>query len=432
METDFMNTEYKVQPPETSGRWKLALKILLPVLIIVVGAAGAYQISRSGPEAQRKKPEKPLSMVQVMSLRAASERIVVPAMGSVIPARELQLRSRVSGHVVAVHPEFTEGGIVKAGEEMIRLDPEDYRLAMEKQQAQVVNARYALKLEMGQQAVAKREWQVVNAGKPMDDLADSMDKELALRKPHLEKAQADLSSAEADLKQAQLNLERTRVVAPFNAVILSKNVEKGSQVSTQDELAQLVGTDEFRVQVSIPVDELKWITVPRKAGEPGAAARIFYGNNSGAVRERTGQVIRLLGDLETEGRMARLLVAVKDPMDLNTSANVKMPLLIGQYVRVEIDGRRIEPAFSIPRSALREDSSVWIAANDETLHIRSVNVIWRDEATVLVTDGLNDGEQLIVSDLSSPVEGMKIRVAGKLMADSEPITDNKSQITNNK
>jgi len=404
-----MNTENNVEMMEKTSRWKLVLKILLPLLVLAVGAAGAYQMSRTGPEAQRKKPEKPLPIVQIMRLQASSERVVVPAMGSVIPAMELQLRSRVSGHVVSVHPEFTEGGIVKAGEEMVLLDPEDYRLAVEKQQTRVVNARYALQLEMGQQSVAKREWQIVNAGKPVDGPVNGMDKALALRKPHLENAQADLASAEADLKQARLNLDRTRVIAPFNAVILTKNVAKGSQVSTQDELAHLVGTDEFRVQVSIPVDALKWIAVPRKAGEPGAVARVFYGNNSGAVSERVGQVIRLLGELETEGRMARILVAVKDPLALNVSGEQKPPLFIGQYVRVEIDGVYLKEVFSIPRSALRDDSRIWIAGSDGTLHIRPVDTIWRDEHRVIVKDGLQEAENLIISDIAAPVEGMPIR-----------------------
>jgi len=390
-----------------TNRWKLVLKIALPLLILAIGAAGAYQVSRTGPEARRKKPKKPLPLVNVVRLHSTTEQVVVSAMGTVIPSRELQLRARVAGQVIAVHREFTEGGIVNSGEELVRLDPVDYRLAVEKQKTRVVNARYALKLEMGQQAVAEREWQLVNGKKP----ANPLDEELALRKPHLEKARADLASAEADLKQARLDLSRTRVYAPFNAVVLSKRVETGSQVSTQDELAQLAGTDEFRIEISVPMDDLKWIVIPSGAGEPGSSVRIFYGNNTEMLCERTGRVIRLLGELETEGRMVRILAAVKDPLDINASTGQKHPLLIGQYVRVEIEGDRLNQVFSIPRTALRNYSFVWIAGSDGKLHIRSVEIVRRGEETVLVKDGLADGERLIVSDLPAPVEGMQVMVA---------------------
>jgi multidrug efflux pump subunit AcrA (membrane-fusion protein) len=174
----------------------------------------------------------------------------------------------------------------------------------------VTDAEYNLKLELGHQEVAKREWMLLNGGKP----AKSSDVDLALRKPHLDKAKADLEAAKAELKQANLNLARTRIRAPFNAIVRTHNVEMGSQVSIQDPLAELVCTDEYWIKVSIPVDRLKWISTPRNATESGSAVRIYYRNGF----ERTGTVIKLFGDLETEGRMARILVSVEDPLSLES------------------------------------------------------------------------------------------------------------------
>ena len=82
------------------------------------------------------------------------------------------------------------------------MDARDYELAVTQKQSQVVNADYNLKLELGHQEVAKREWSLLNGSKP----AKSSDLELALRKPHLDKAKADLAAAKAELKQAKINL----------------------------------------------------------------------------------------------------------------------------------------------------------------------------------------------------------------------------------
>jgi multidrug efflux pump subunit AcrA (membrane-fusion protein) len=169
----------------------------------------------------------------------------------------------------------------------------------------------------------------LNSGKP----ADPADVELALRKPHLAKAQSDLAAAQAELDQAKLSLSRTDITAPFNSVVRDKFVEIGSQMSTQDALAELVGTDEYWIRVSLPVDRLRWIRIPSNRSETGALATIHYRGH-----QRTGRVIRLLGDLEAQGRMARILVSVKDPLGRKGTQPDTMPLLIGEYVRVEIQG----------------------------------------------------------------------------------------------
>jgi multidrug efflux pump subunit AcrA (membrane-fusion protein) len=109
--------------------------------------------------------------------------------------------------------------------------------------------------------------------------------------------------------------------------------------------------------------------------------------------------------------MARVLLEVKDPLGLNLSEKKHPPLLIGEYVRMEIEGRQLKNVFRIPRTALRDNAQIWLVSNGGKLEIRTVETLWRDEQSVLLTDGLQPGEQLIVSDLSKPVDGMPLQVA---------------------
>jgi multidrug efflux pump subunit AcrA (membrane-fusion protein) len=262
---------------------------------------------------------------------------------------------------------------------------------------------------MGFQEVAQREWSLLNAGQP----ADPADEELALRKPHLAKARSDLAAARAELEQAKLNLSRTDIKVPFNALVKTKYVEIGSQVSTQDALAELVGTDEYWVRVSLPVDRLRWIRIPKKRSETGAPATVHYRGH-----RRSGHVIRLLGDLEPQGRMARILISIKDPLGTGGQAPDQAPLLIGEYVRVEIQGHRLPNVYRLPRTALRDNSTIWLVASDGTLQIKSVDTVWRDEQSVLIDDQIDPGDRLVISDLAAPVDGMPVEVA-----DSGPSTD---------
>jgi hypothetical protein len=153
------------------------------------------------------------------------------------------------------------------------------------------------------------------------------------------------------------------------------------------------------------MERLAWIRIPRAGDDPGPGVRILYRNGF----QRQGNVIKLLGDLATEGRMARVLVAVEDPLDLQSSANGQPSLLLGEYVRVEIEGRMLENVYRIPRSALRDAANLWLVDAENRLEIRPVQTVWRDTETVLLKEGLEPGDRLIISDLSKPVAGMPVK-----------------------
>ena len=388
--------------PNSARSPRPIIRIVLSLVILAVGIATASYLKNSAPRTKKQPPVKLNPTVQIQKVKPSSFQIIVTAMGTVVPAREVVLKSRVSGEIVEIHPEFTEGGFLKKDMKILQIDPQDYELALARKRSTVTDAEYALKLELGHQTVAKREWELLNQGKPAQD----MEKELALRQPHLNKVRADLSAAEAELKAAMLDLERTHITVPFNTMVRSKSVDRGSQVTPQEPLAELVGTDAYRIQASLPVDRLEWIDVPVQTGDPGSKARIIYGQG----HECSGTVIRLMGDLATEGRMARILVEVADPLGLKASNKDRAPLLIGEYVRVKILGRKLDNVFQIPRTAFKDNSSIWIAGENQTLEIRKVRPVWRDADVVLLQDGLKPGEQLIVSDLPAPVQGMSVRV----------------------
>ena len=394
---------HKDDVPHRRRRW--VINIVLSIALITAGIAGATYISKTAPKARKRPPVRPLPMVQVIKVHPEEERILVPAMGTVIPAREIVLESRVAGEIVSIHPEFTVGGYLKKGSEILQIDPQDYRLALTLAKARVKDAESKLKILQAEAAAAKDEWQEINrnrAGKK-----NSEPSPLLIKKPQLTAAQAMLVAEKADVKKAGLDLSRTKISTPFNAMVRAKQVDIGSQVSGQDPLAELVGTDEYWIQASLPVDRLSWIKIPLNSGETGSKVRIFYRNGV----ERSGTVIKLRGELEAEGRMARVLVEIKDPLGLKITGKKHPPLLIGEYVRMEIEGRQMKNVYRIPRTALRDNTRIWLVSDENTLEIRTIETLWREAETVLITEGLQPGEQLIISDLPKPVNGMSLQMA---------------------
>jgi len=378
------------------------MRLVICLLLIGAGIVGARFLIATKPKVNRRPPERMAPLVRTAVLQPENYTFSIPAMGTVIPSRETGLEVPVSGEVIYVHSEFTEGGMFAQGTKILQVDPKDYELAVQQKRRALADAEYSLKLEQGHQDVARQEWSLLYG----DKVVNKGESDLALRKPHLEKVQAEIAAAKAELEQAEINLNRTTLTAPFNALVLKSYVELGSQVSSQKRLADLVGTDTYWVQVSLPVDRLRWVQVPNGDQGAGSEVDIFYR----ADNVKTGRVARLLPDLSKEGRMARLLIEVADPLDLQAKDEKQPMLLIGEFVRVSIEGEELHNVYRVPRSALRNDREVWIVDEESKLAIRPVKTIWRDQDTVVVQDGFKPGEALVISDIPAPVAGMDLRV----------------------
>ncbi len=385
--------------PKMVGRNILRLVICL--VLIAAGIAGARFLIATKPKANKRPPVKMEPLVRTETMQPENYTLKIPARGTVIPAREISLEAQLAGEVIYIHSEFTEGGMLAEGTKILQINPRDYELAILQKQRALSDAEYALKLEQGHQDVARKEWDLLYG----DQKISEVESELALRKPHLKKVQVEITAARAELEQAEINLQRTTLKAPFNGLVLNRYVDLGSQVTSQERLADLVGTDVFRIQVSLPLERLQWIQIPNGRDQSGSEVTIIHQQNN--IRE--GRVARLLPDLSKEGRMARLLIDVNDPLDLQAKEKKKPTLLIGEYVRVLIESEELLNVFKIPRSALHNDSEVWLVDEESRLAIRSVKIIWRDEDSVLIRDGFKPGELLVVSDLAAPVDGMALR-----------------------
>ncbi|WP_272701327.1 efflux RND transporter periplasmic adaptor subunit [Desulfovibrio sp. Fe33] len=396
-------------------------KALVPLAILAAGAMGAYATVVSAPKAAKMPPQVIRPSVEILKAVRKNHQVVVDVMGTVTAARMIGLQSQVAGKIVAVSGEFVPGGYFEAGQEMLTIEPKDYELAVREVEAEVAEAEYNLKVEQGYQNVSAREWDLLQeAGR-----ATEAEAELALRKPHLAKAKADLRAARAKLELARMDLSRTRVTAPFAAKVESRSVDLGAAVAVHGDLASLVGTDEFWIQVSVPVDRLGWINFPSEGGSEGSNARIISVGAAGeSVRE--GRVVRLLPALEDEGRMARVLIAVKDPLNLKGEPGVS-PLLLGSYVSVKIEGDVLEGMFAIPRIAFRDNSRVWILSADDTLDIRTLTPVWRDEESIVVREGLAPGDRIVISDLAAPVQGMSLHAVN---GDEETATQGAGEADN--
>ena len=375
---------------------RVVFKTVLFFALIALGAALFFHFVQNRPEVkkQRKRNVQPV-YVETRPIGKSDVTLTVDAMGTVSPKREINLRPSVSGTVTRVGKHFYPGGIVRKGDLLVTIEDKDYRIAVKKAQSALQQAKADLEQERGQQESARKELQYYEKS-GMDRVTD---KALVLRKPQLDKAEAQVIAAEADLEQAKVNLSRTRIKAPFNAIITKTSVNLGSYVSSQQELAILQGTDTYWITASVPPDKLD--ALKRLDSGPAKAVITSQTRNfqwTGRVKGSTGRTLE-------KSRMAEVLVAVDDPLGLETEAPA---LLSDEYVTLELLASERRNVIAVERKHVRDNRSVWILKNGR-LDIRRIDPFWENREAVLIDKGLSAGEHLITSDISIPVQGMPLK-----------------------
>lgn len=402
------------------------------VLVVVVFAAALVMmkmIRGMRPEVAPAKVERRITPVVVLRAQPTSHPVTIRGLGEVKPVHRLTLQAEVNGRVVERSDALTPGGLLHRGDPLIRIDARDQAVLVASQKAALEQATVALADERGRKAVAEYEWEGRH-----DNLTENA-REFALRNVHVRSAEASLNAAREQFGRARRDLGRTMVRAPFDAMVTDAVVELGQVISPQTGLATLVAIDRYWVELAVPVSQLVHLEIPgvNVTGQRGSPAKIVHDAGAGVAIEREGYVERLLGQVDTRGRMARLLVAVEDPLgtglygkaapegDAEVKPKERLPLLLGSSVRVELQGHPLTETTEIPRVALVDESKVWLVAGDR-LTLRQIEVVWRTATSVLVR-GLSPTDAVVTTPLATPTEGMQVtieRESPALIANATP------------
>lgn len=375
---------------------KRILQLIVSVLILLGGVVGLYALKASKPAQEKRVTKTTAPAVQVMTATVGPHIVKIEGQGTVRPLRNAQLVAQVSGKILYTSPALVNGGAFQTGEELLRIDPIDYELAVTLAAARVgdAEAEYALAQEESDAAV--QEWRELNPGVDPP--------KMVARMPQLSAALAKLEAEKADFRKARLQLERTRLKAPFDGVVSEEMVDIGQYVTPGQQVATLYGTEAAEIVVPLESEHLQWFHVPGFTGGegPGASAIVRVAI-AGQAREWPGRVMRAEGRIDERTRLINVVVRVDKPYAR------RPPLAAGLFATVEIEGRQLDAAALLPRAALHAGDQVWVVDDSQRLRFRVVNVARRSKAGVLIDQGLAGGERVIVSKLKAVTDGMTVR-----------------------
>ncbi|NQZ90536.1 MAG: efflux RND transporter periplasmic adaptor subunit [Colwellia sp.] len=389
-------------------------QIIVPIAILAAGILLfiGFSSMKKPPEEKAEVDNTPI--VAVEEIHVAPMNLTVNSYGVVKPKYETELVAQISGEVVELAEVFVRGGFVEKNQLLARIDPNDYQAALIEAEATIASARAALEKERAQGQVAEREWKRIT---------DSSPTELSLRKPQLAQELARVKSAQASVLRAKRNLERTEIRAPYDAMIESRMVGLGSFVSTGSKVGKLLGTDIAEIRLPIADNQLQFLA------EQGENAQVnLIGTYAGKRVIWPAKIARSEGVVDNKSRMSYLVAEVKDPYGLNNASHESesKPIRFGSYVTAEILGVSLESATVLPRY-LVDNSRVAILDADSKLQYVDITIARQEGSNVIVTSGLHEGDQLIVSALDYPLDGMKLSLQSSETTEGEETNQDASE-----
>ena len=383
----------------------------LPIIILLAAVVVMVVLIMNKPKPDIKEVNEKAFLVDVMPIAITDITYTVRSQGSVVPKVQSALTSQVSGIIESVSDVFVTGGMFNAGDILVTLEQSDRKTELKLAQAELARAQAAYELELARGKVAEEEWRSVGR-------SASATPELGLRKPQLDSEKANLQAAQANLERAKRNLDRTVIRAPYNGMILQKNVDIGQFVNTGMVLAQLASTDVAEVRLPLTDNDLAYLNLASsKVGNV-----MLRANVGGRLTQWPARLTRDEGVLNSQNRVIYAIAEVRDPYarHANTAHHV---LRYGTFVRAEITGLSADNMVVLPRNLVRLDGTVLLVDDENRIEIRDVEVQRADDDDIYISAGLQVGEQIITSAVPNAYAQMPVRLAGDASSTDNSLTN---------
>lgn len=377
---------------------------ILPLMVLGLGIAVAYYIFSTKAPVKRK-PARALELtVETQVLEPQSFGVRIDTQGVVEPRTTTTLIPRISGEIINVSSHFRPGGFFEKGDTLLTIDQSDYKLDIKTAQADLAEAQFNFAQEQAQAQLATDNWERLGRQQAASDLA--------LHKPQLARAKAAVDSAGAKLQKIELDLQRTQIKAPYAGRILEQFVDVGQYVSPGNPLVKIFATDYVEIRLPITEKQRGMLDLPRAySGEPidtkSAAEATITAAMGGKDYSWSGRVIRTEGSVDKSTRQVYLIAQVDYPY--KRMQDDRPPLEIGQFVKAEIQGKKLEAVYVLPRTAIQGNDTILLVDQDDRLQRKKIDILWETRDQLVVRNGLIPGERLCVTYVPFAANGAKVK-----------------------
>jgi RND family efflux transporter MFP subunit len=367
------------------------MKKYIGLIFLIISLVLASLLISNKPIAVAKDEKKNTPYVKTMMLIPQNIKASISSQGVISPSSSITLISELNSKVDWISSKMQTGSSFQKNDTLLILDKRDYELALITAESNVLNAGVNLEREKAESDLASKEWKRVGAGTGSD---------LALRKPQLAQANATYAAAQAMLERAQRNLKRTVFIASFDGRVRLRNVDEGATVFPGTVLGNIYASESFEVRLPVADQDVPFTGLEFNGQQIKQSKQLdvqfFIGKSI-----LSGRVIRAEAEVDPITRMLSVVAKIENNKEKSNT------IAVGQFVQATISGIDIENVTVLPRTAVR-DGSVWIVDQELTLYKRSVETLRFENEFALIGEGLEKGDRLLTSRLSSLVNGLKV------------------------
>lgn len=384
-------------PSSKTGWIGLALRLTLPLVIALFGYFAYLHLSTEPPPEEIPKPEPARLETRVIEVSRQDYPIMIDTQGILQPIQTAQVTSQVTGRLASWTPQFEVGNFVQQGEILAIIDPVDFEAEVARTTAALARTEAALAQEEARARQAKANW---------DELGFEMEASpLVLREPQLKEAKANLASAQADYEQATLSLARTKIRAPFDAIVLERQAGIGEQIGPSTSLGLLAATDAAEVRLALSPRQLA-VLDEEAFGEQREVIFTDALNPALVNHQWTATLRRPEGRLDEVTREVFVIARIEDPFGIYSEHR---QLRIGQPLRAQFRAKTLENVIAIPRQALRNVDEV-VEIVDGKINRVTIEPIWVAPDELIVREPFPQGALLATSRLPFAPNGAPVTI----------------------
>lgn len=377
----------------------LLVRAAVPLAILAAGWFGFAKISVEVDEEPSTATEKKNPRTRVEEITRTDYPVRVTTYGIVQAHNQVTLSAEIAGTVTKVSPSFEAGAYFSAGEVLVEIDDRNYVAAVAMAESRLLAAKSALQLAKLNE---ERKLRLVESNAVSQAEVDSAS---ATR----EQAEADVDLAAAELKQTKLDLKRTKVLAPFDGRVQTKNIGLGQMAGPNTPLGEIFAIDFAEVRLPISASQREFLTLPEFDDDAPVDVELRDAINKASQSSWQAKIVRTEGVLDTDSRDLFAIARIDDPFGRSSD---HPPLRIGQPVVASIEGITLYDVVALPRAAVRQLNKVILVNRDElTLLPVTVTALWSNAKHVIVASSdIPDDVLLATTPMVFTPEGAKVDI----------------------
>lgn len=391
----------KLTRSEGAKRFRLSKRlftIMVPLAILALGVVVAIFLISTRPELSAKPVVERIWTVATVPASSVTVQPERRFYGRIVAGREIDIRPEVSGSILEIGPNFIEGGVVRKGELLVRLDPFTSEAKLREIEADLNGNRAMLERDRERidllQRDVKRRTRLAGSGHSSEKALDDAKLNLSDAKQREIERRNTITRLEVDLDRTKRDIDDSRIEAPFDGFLVGVTTGIGKFVNVGDVVAKMIRAESLEARLH--VGNREFTRFLSDGNYRDVRVKVFWAGQS-----FDGMLDRIESEVQTASGGVEVFAKIE-------GVGVRTNLRPGAFVEVQVPGPRYEDVTRVPEEAVYGGDTVYRVVEDR-LDPRQVRIVARDGKDLLIRGNYEASDAIVTTRFPEIGPGLKVR-----------------------